>query len=367
MIMSLRLIPIIGQMLSLDRRKSRRVIFLLGAFVFIVILHYILTWEASSSYRSANFASLNIDIPDDFDPVRITKREDLSVGGPSKIPKIIHQTWKSQDIPTQFSYWIKSWVVLHPDWEYWIWTDADAEQLIAEKYPDFLDIFRGYTQPIRRADALRYFVLYEFGGLYVDMDMEALTPIDSLTHKYSCFIGQEPYEHPILDTNFEKLLINALIGCRPGHPFMKMLIDSLPLYSIMWNYLDSTGPHFVTSVHRQYEMGQLMTNDPNDFVYVTPSEYFYPTIDHLKLSHMFTLCSNTDSLSKLQVKACRNLKFKNLPSNWVDTRRIAFTDHHWYHTYLRSALSIAGDRFYSIYQIVPKAKSYNLHKEIKPL
>ena len=339
---------------------------LVGFVIFIVILHFLLKWDAAGVFldNESNFANLDIDIPADFVPIRMVKRELFPVDGTPKMPKIIHQTWKDLDIPTQFSRWIKSWLLLHPDWEYWIWTDADAEQLIADKHPRFLEIFQGYTQPIRRADALRYFVLYEFGGVYADLDMEALTPIDPLTLKYSCFIGQEPYEHPILDTNFEMLLINALIGCRPGHPFMKMLIDSLPLYSIMWNYLDSTGPHFVTSVYRQYQINADMFEDPNDAVYITPSEYFYPTIDPAKLKYMFSLCSDMKSRTDLQKKACTNLKFKHLPENSIDSRGIAFMDHHWYHTYLRNALSIAGDRYISIYQIVPEAKTYSLHKPL---
>ncbi|XP_005103153.1 inositol phosphoceramide mannosyltransferase 2-like [Aplysia californica] len=357
--MRIRNVPVLRLFLGFDKRKQRRITVLIGAFLFLVSLHFILKWDASN--HESNFANLDIDIPENFVPVRVTEREPLPVSGSSKIPKIIHQTWKDVDVPIQFSDWIKSWLSLHPDWEYWLWTDSDAEQLIAEKYPSFLEIFKGYTQPIRKADALRYFVLYEYGGLYVDMDMEALTPIDPLTQKYSCFIGQEPYEHPILDTNFEKLLINALIGCRKGHPFMKMLIDSLPAYSIMWNYLDSTGPHFVTSVFRQYEANVPMLEDDDGFVYVTPSEYFYPFIDPDKLKYMFSLCSDHQKLTTLQLKACRNLKFKYLPENSIDLKEIAFTNHHWYHTYLRKMFSTA-DRYVSIYLLIPRVKTYNLHK-----
>jgi hypothetical protein len=45
------------------------------------------------------------------------------------------------------------------------------------------------------------------------MDMESLHPIDPWLKKYPCFVSQEPYEHPVLDGNFEHLAINALIGC----------------------------------------------------------------------------------------------------------------------------------------------------------
>ena len=38
--------------------------------------------------------------------------------------------------------------------------------------------FRNYKSGIQRADAFRYFVLFAYGGIYVDLDMEALKPLD---------------------------------------------------------------------------------------------------------------------------------------------------------------------------------------------
>lgn len=38
------------------------------------------------------------------------------------------------------------------------------------RYPWFLDTFDGYPFPIQRADAIRYFVLAHYGGVYLDLD-----------------------------------------------------------------------------------------------------------------------------------------------------------------------------------------------------
>jgi len=48
-------------------------------------------------------------------------------------------------------------------------TNANAShaQLIATKFPWFLDTYKSYPYGIQRADALRYFVLYEYGGVYI--------------------------------------------------------------------------------------------------------------------------------------------------------------------------------------------------------
>lgn len=51
-----------------------------------------------------------------------------------------------------------------------MWTDAKSRELIATEYPWFLNTFDNYSQPIQRADAIRYFVLNHFGGIYIDLD-----------------------------------------------------------------------------------------------------------------------------------------------------------------------------------------------------
>jgi mannosyltransferase OCH1-like enzyme len=45
-----------------------------------------------------------------------------------------------------------------------------ARTFIATHYPWFLDTFNGYKYPIQRADSIRYFALYHYGGIYIDLD-----------------------------------------------------------------------------------------------------------------------------------------------------------------------------------------------------
>ena len=67
--------------------------------------------------------------------------------------------------------------VLSPEWCAYadpelpkMWTDAKSRELIATEYPWFLNTFDNYTHPIQRADAIRYFVLAHYGGVYIDLD-----------------------------------------------------------------------------------------------------------------------------------------------------------------------------------------------------
>lgn len=64
--------------------------------------------------------------------------------------------------------------------EYMLWTDASSREFIAEQYPWFLDTFDSYPYPIQRADAIRYFILHYYGGVYLDLDIGCLRRLDPL-------------------------------------------------------------------------------------------------------------------------------------------------------------------------------------------
>ena len=65
-----------------------------------------------------------------------------------------------------------SWKKNNPDWEIKLWTDEDNRSYIARRYPEFLNIFDSYPHNIQRADAIRSFLLRDFGGVYCDLDIE---------------------------------------------------------------------------------------------------------------------------------------------------------------------------------------------------
>lgn len=73
-----------------------------------------------------------------------------------RIPRIIHQTWKSVNIPPEFHHNILSFRNNNPDFVYYFWTDNTARELIRSKYPHLLETFDNYVEPVRKADMLRY-------------------------------------------------------------------------------------------------------------------------------------------------------------------------------------------------------------------
>jgi mannosyltransferase OCH1-like enzyme len=53
----------------------------------------------------------------------------------------------------------------------------------------------------------RYFILDAYGGVYADLDFEALKPFDELIDGRSLIIGQEPYAHSHVLYDIERMVL----------------------------------------------------------------------------------------------------------------------------------------------------------------
>ncbi|OCH87495.1 glycosyltransferase family 32 protein [Obba rivulosa] len=167
-------------------------------------------------------------------------------GFPERIPRIIHQTWKSEVLPAEWADISQGCRDMMRDYEYKLWTDASARELIAEEYPWFLDTFDGYKYPIQRADAIRYFALYHHGGIYMDLDIACLRPLDPLL-VYPAIV---PETIPVG-------VSNDIIFSERRHPFMAQTIHALAAFDCSWvlNYptvMFSTGPMFLSAQYAAY-------------------------------------------------------------------------------------------------------------------
>ena len=127
------------------------------------------------------------------------------------IPKIIHQTWKTKEIPEKMKFCVNSWKILNPNYKYMFWTDEDIDIFINEKYPEYKSTFLKLKYGIQKAGILRILVLHYYGGTYADIDFECLIPIDewNLNHN-KINAANEPIYHHSTD-----ILCDALISCKP--------------------------------------------------------------------------------------------------------------------------------------------------------
>jgi mannosyltransferase OCH1-like enzyme len=120
------------------------------------------------------------------------------------------------------------------------WTDSSAHAFIATHYPSFLHTYESYPHPIQRADAVRYFLLYHYGGIYLDLDLAPYRPLTPLLQypSFACLT---------MPTGIS----NDALGSVPRHPFYKLVIDSLEAYDRNWlvryiTIMYSTGPLFLS-------------------------------------------------------------------------------------------------------------------------
>lgn len=135
-------------------------------------------------------------------------------------PKIIFQTWKSRtDIPDNYRYWRQTFAAMNPDHVVILWDDDDNRAFIASQFAWFLPVYNAYPSEIFRADAVRYFFMFQHGGLYADMDTECLQPIDDTVadgHIILCRMG--------IDKAFQHSIPNAVMASRPGQIFWLYVI-----------------------------------------------------------------------------------------------------------------------------------------------
>lgn len=95
-------------------------------------------------------------------------------------PRIIHQTWKTSDLPDFPARCVSTMKAMHPGWEHRFYEDADMEAVIADCDMISVEDFRKIPTGIEKADVFRCAVLFRDGGVYCDVDMEAVRPMEEM-------------------------------------------------------------------------------------------------------------------------------------------------------------------------------------------
>jgi len=141
----------------------------------------------------------------------------------ASIPARLFQTWKSKlDIPEQLFSWSASFRLKNPQFCHELWDDVDNRRFICREFPWFLETYDGYPAEIYRADAVRYFYLYVFGGIYADMDTECLKPLDqvlTMADVVLCRMGPDP--------SFSHSIPNAIMASKPRQEFWLLMMALL--------------------------------------------------------------------------------------------------------------------------------------------
>lgn len=178
------------------------------------------------------------------------------------IPRIIHQTWKSEALPPAFRLFRDTWRRRHPDWEYRFYDDAACRRSVAAGFPELLPLYDGCPHPVQRADIFRYLIVASEGGLYADMDMACLKNVEPLLAGRRAVFGVEdrlsPRQTRRLNHRHAERIANFIFAAEAGHPVFGEIIAALKGLPGNWNMgeeiLETTGPGMLTNIvqdHRE--------------------------------------------------------------------------------------------------------------------
>eukprot|EP00158_Paraphelidium_tribonemae_P006299 Partr_v1_DN27766_c1_g1_i4_m67246 putative Mannosyl phosphorylinositol ceramide synthase SUR1 len=183
------------------------------------------------------------------------------------IPRIIHQTFGGdRTLPEAWDRARKSCLDRHQDWQYMFWTDESARAFLSEEFPDALANYDAYPYAIQRVDAIRYYILFKYGGFYLDMDVGCRKEMEPLRRYPAIFPQTQPLG-----------VSNDFMASTTGHPFFRRLIDKLPAFNHRYGskyptVMISTGPIFVDS--QLFEYAKSTGNSINSTFVVMPSELY---------------------------------------------------------------------------------------------
>lgn len=179
------------------------------------------------------------------------------------IPKIIHQL-----APADKSKWHEvwyecqnSWKNMYPNYKYILWTDEMMDDFMKKEFPKYYDMYKNYKAHINRVDAVRYFILYKYGGIYADMDMQVLNDFMPYIPQNKVSMVESPYKY---NENCQ----NSLMISPAKHPFWKHVFDELVSSKDHTKILDIAGPRMIDRAMKGWNINVLSHHmyNPNKFV-----------------------------------------------------------------------------------------------------
>lgn len=192
------------------------------------------------------------------------------------IPKIIHLCWLSnENYPTKIKQCIKSWEKYLPEYKIMLW---DTKRFNLEESIWVKQAFEKKKYAFA-ADYIRFYALYNYGGIYLDSDVEILKSFDDLL-QYPYFMGAEKagtIEAAILGAEKGTAWIKKCLDYYTDKPFIKqdLSLDIRKLPEIMVEELAKFKPiRYLNTA----DMKLIKRVDFQNNILVMPDEYFSPKI-----------------------------------------------------------------------------------------
>lgn len=197
------------------------------------------------------------------------------------VPKIIHQTWKTKEIPSHLRPMQESVIHNNPDFEYMFWTDEDIKRFITTNYPNILNFYNSYEYVIEQIDFARLLIVYHFGGIYIDLDTYCFKPLFSILDFPVTMIKTDK------NSQFEEfnfVLTNAFFAAERKNDFIAFCLkkalefksQNIPLFRNMHpahsKVLASAGPLLLTNAFFEYEFPSFINFKTHHFFFGTEKD-----------------------------------------------------------------------------------------------
>ena len=134
------------------------------------------------------------------------------------IPKVIHYCWfGGKSLSRLNERCIASWKKFMPDYEIKLWDesnfDVDCIPYVGEAYK------AGKYALV--SDYARLWIIYNYGGVYLDTDVEVIKPFDDIVQQ-GPFMGCETEPKPDVPLY---VALGLGLGCEAGHPLINEFVQ----------------------------------------------------------------------------------------------------------------------------------------------
>ena len=188
-----------------------------------------------------------------------------------RIPKIIHFCWMGgNEKPDDVKAYIKTWAEYLPEYEVVEWNESNFDlhynRYVKEAYESRKWAFV--------SDVVRLYALYEYGGIYLDADVEICKPLDRfLAHK-----AFSSFQLPLEGMTEPPFIPTGLMASEKGGQWVGELLAAYKerTFILPDGSLDLlTNPRPITQ-HTEETYGLVRNDEFQDLDVVTlyPSEYF---------------------------------------------------------------------------------------------
>lgn len=148
------------------------------------------------------------------------------------IPKIIHQVWIGQyKIPkreTALYQEIRDKHCQFGGYEYHLWTDSNMPVIPLQLKEIYDEMYRRKDY-VFCADMVRWLVVYEYGGWYLDIDWQYVQSLDAYYEKHVKDCDGVVFGHWGSGwTHIDDTLANNVFGFIKGHDMPLTLINNMP-------------------------------------------------------------------------------------------------------------------------------------------